>query len=177
MCGIAGLACASAALPDRAQLRAMADRLRHRGPDDQGFYLATGIGLGMRRLSIIDVQGGRQPISNEDGTVWVILNGEIYNFTALRPALERAGHRFATRSDTEVIVHAYEEYGLDFLKHLDGMFALAVWDAREQRLVLARDRLGKKPLYFAHLPHRLVFASEIKALMEDPDVHAEVDRD
>ena len=134
-----------------------------------------GVALGHRRLSIIDVAGGHQPLSNEDGSVWIVFNGEIYNFRELRRRLEGAGHRFRTHSDTEVIVHLYEDEGLDFLEHLNGMFALAIWDARQRRLVLARDRLGKKPLVYRHEPGRLLFASELKSLLEVPGVPREID--
>src|SRR6185436_12994900 len=137
----------------------------HRGPDDEGIYVDGPVGLGMRRLSIIDIAGGHQPISNEDGTVWVVFNGEIYNYRELRPNLEARGHRFATNSDTETIVHLYEEYGPDFVHHLRGMFAIA----------LVRDRLGIKPLYYAALGDRLVFGSELKALLAD-GVSREIDR-
>src|SRR3712207_249238 len=126
----------------------MCDAIRHRGPDDDGYYLGTSVGLGQRRLSIIDLSGGRQPMSNEDGTVWITFNGEIYSFQELRDRLVRLGHRFATHSDTEVIVHAYEEYGAECVKQLRGMFAFALWDERRQVLLLARDRVGKKPLFY-----------------------------
>jgi asparagine synthase (glutamine-hydrolysing) len=157
-------------------MRRMLSEMIHRGPDDEGQYLDGPIALGMRRLSIIDVAGGHQPLSNEDGTVWVVLNGEIYNFQELRHELEGKGHVFATRSDTEVIVHGYEEWGDDCVSHLNGMFGLAVWDARKHRLLLARDHFGVKPLYFYAERDRLVWASEIKALLVDPTIPREVDR-
>jgi asparagine synthase (glutamine-hydrolysing) len=138
----------------------------HRGPDDYGHYCADGIALGMRRLSIIDLEGGHQPIANEDRTVWAVCNGEIYNFKELRAELEARGHVFRCSSDTEVIVHLYEEEGLDLFRRLRGMFAIALWDAARSRLVLARDRLGKKPLYVCREPHRVLFASEIKSILE-----------
>src|SRR5579862_4614792 len=146
MCGI----CGSTGVRDTGPLRAMCDSMVHRGPDDEGTYLEPGggVGLGARRLSIIDLAGGHQPLANEDGTVWAVLNGEIYNFVALRERLLAHGHVFATRCDTEVIVHLYEEAGDAFVEELDGMFALAVWDARARVLRLARDRFGEKPLFY-----------------------------
>ena len=152
-------------------LTSMADSLAHRGPDADGFYVGEGIGLAHRRLSIVDVAAGQQPLSNEDGTVWVAFNGEIYNFAGLRTELETHGHRFRTHSDTEVIVHAYEQWGESCVERFRGMFAFAVWDARARRLLLARDRVGIKPVYYAPLPGgALVFGSEIKAILEDPAV-------
>lgn len=153
----------------------MCRQLWHRGPDDQGMYIKNHIGLGMRRLSIIDVAGGHQPIHNEDKTIWVVCNGEIYNFLELRDDLERRGHVFLTNSDTEVIVHAYEAFGMDFLGKLRGMFAIALWDSDKQRLVLARDRVGKKPLYYTVSNGALLFASEIKSLLQDAFVSRQVD--
>jgi asparagine synthase (glutamine-hydrolysing) len=138
----------------------------HRGPDDEGVYLGEGIGLGMRRLSIIDVEGGHQPVSNEDGSIWVVLNGEIYNYRELRRELEGRGHRFRTSSDTETIVHLYEDFGAGAVERLRGMFAFAVWDGRERHLLLARDRLGIKPLYYREGDDELVFASELKAILQ-----------
>jgi asparagine synthase (glutamine-hydrolysing) len=176
MCGIAGLVYADRAHPvDRDLVRRMTDVLRHRGPDADGLYVARGVGLGHRRLSIIDVAGGDQPIFNEDRTNAVILNGEIYNFQELRTELETRGHRFATRSDTEAIVHAYEEYGPECVARLRGMFAFALWDATRNRLLLARDRVGKKPLYYAADAGCLRFASELKALLRDPGLKREID--
>jgi asparagine synthase (glutamine-hydrolysing) len=166
MCGIAGLI--DPASPARAveeTLRCMTSTLFHRGPDDGGTFAANGVGLGMRRLAIIDVASGQQPVSTEDGTIQVVVNGEIYNFLELRAELARAGHTFRTRSDSEVIAHMYEEHGVDFLARLRGMFAIALWDKRAQRLLLARDRMGKKPLFYALLGDRLFFGSEIKALL------------
>lgn len=162
MCGIAGYI--SKSHVDPAVLRAMCDAIRHRGPDDAGYLTNGEAGIGMRRLSIIDLNTGHQPISNEDGSVWTVFNGEIYNYLELRPWLERRGHRFKTRSDTETIVHLYEEEGASGVSRLRGMFALAIWDARAQKLVLARDRLGKKPLYYAHIDGGFFFASELKSL-------------
>jgi asparagine synthase (glutamine-hydrolysing) len=143
----------------------MNETIVHRGPDDEGIYTGPGIGLGFRRLSIIDLQGGHQPISNEDGTIWVMLNGEIYNYLELRQDLDQRGHRFATRSDTESIVHLYEEYGEGCFAKLRGMFAIALWDSRESKLLLARDRLGKKPLFYAADAQRILFGSELKSLL------------
>ena len=164
MCGICGFNWSDEHLIER-----MKARLVHRGPDDHGSYVAEGVSLGHRRLSIVDLsEAGRQPLSNEDGTVWITFNGEIYNHLELRARLEGKGHVFRSRTDTEAVVHAYEEYGLDFARHLTGMFALAIWDARRRRLVLARDRLGLKPLYYTLENGRLRFASEIKALLADP---------
>lgn len=153
----------------------MTGALVHRGPDDEGFYVAGRIGLGHRRLSIIDVAGGRQPIFNEDGSVAVVLNGEIYNYRELARLVEARGHRLRTQSDTETIVHLYEEFGEACVEHLRGMFAFALWDAREQKLLLARDRVGKKPLYFADIGGALIFGSELKALLEHPLMPREVD--
>ena len=176
MCGIAGkLNKDSNKRVDAGIVRAMCQTISHRGPDDDGIYVDGPVGLGMRRLSIIDLAGGHQPLSNEDGTVWVVFNGEVYNYRDLRPNLEARGHRFATNSDTEVIVHLYEEYGPDFVQHLRGMFAIALWDKARETLVLVRDRLGVKPLYYAALGDRLVFGSELKALMAD-GVSREIDR-
>jgi asparagine synthase (glutamine-hydrolysing) len=143
----------------------MCDTIVHRGPDDEGVLVQGHVGLGMRRLSIIDLSGGHQPIHNEDQSIWIVFNGEIYNFLELRPELEKRGHRFYTNTDTEVIVHLYEEYGDDCVRQLRGMFALAIWDERRQRLFLARDRFGKKPLHYAVHGGRFLFASEIKALL------------
>jgi asparagine synthase (glutamine-hydrolysing) len=170
MCGICGFNWTDAPLVE--QMKAL---LVHRGPDDHGTYVAEGVSLGHRRLSIVDLSdSGRQPLSNEDGSVWITFNGEIYNHRELRTRLEAKGHTFRSRADTESIVHAYEEYGLDFVRHLTGMFALAIWDARHHRLVLARDRLGIKPLYYTLEGTRVRFASEIKALLADPLVPRKV---
>lgn len=157
-----------------ADLRAMCDAIRHRGPDDDGFFVGDGVGLGMRRLSIIDVAGGHQPIFNEDRSCTIVYNGEIYNHREVRRELEKRGHRYVTNSDTETILHAYEEYGVDCVKHLRGMFAIAIWDAPRQRLFLARDRFGKKPLHYLHDARRLVFCSELKSIAALPDVERRV---
>ncbi|HEY4937871.1 MAG TPA: asparagine synthetase B, partial [Actinomycetota bacterium] len=150
MCGIAGYAGSNP--PDAATLRRMCDALVHRGPDQDGYLLGDHVALGMRRLSIIGVESGRQPIYNEDRTIAVVYNGEVYNFTELRAELEGRGHRFATATDTECIVHLYEEHGERCVEHLRGMFAFALWDERRQRLLLARDRVGKKPLLYRATP-------------------------
>jgi len=169
MCGIAGAAWddVGRGLTD-GQLAAMTDRLAHRGPDDRGFYRDGHAALGFRRLSIVDLGGGRQPLSNEDGTVWTVFNGEIYNAPALRRRLEARGHTLRTKSDTEVIVHLYEDEGAGAFALLRGMFAIAVWDATRRTLLLARDRLGQKPLVYRHDATRLVFASELKAMLTLP---------
>src|SRR5438105_7602813 len=172
MCGICGvIAFGDSAEPvDEPTLRAMADTLRHRGPDDDGYLVAPDrhVGFGFRRLSIVDLATGDQPMSNEDDSVWLIFNGEIYNHAAQRPALESRGHRFKSRSDAEVILHLYEEFGPECVHHLRGMFAFALWDSHRRRVLLARDRVGVKPLYFAALAGTLLFGSEIKALFRHP---------
>lgn len=176
VCGITGVIFTDPAkCVDEALLTRMCTSLRHRGPDDQGLFLSRSVGLGVRRLSVIDLASGHQPIANETGAVVVVLNGEIYNFRDLRTSLTAKGHRFRTQTDTEVIVHLYEEDGVDAVQRLRGMFALALWDGERQRLLLARDRLGKKPLYYAQRPDRLLFASEIKAILQDPTVPTTVD--
>ncbi len=174
MCGIAGVA--GPAPGRRGLLAAMSDALAHRGPDEAGVHDDDRVGLAIRRLAIIDVAGGHQPYANEDETVHVVFNGEIYGFAALRERLERAGHRFASRTDGEVIAHAYEQFGMRFVEELDGMFAFALWDSAASRLVLARDRLGKKPLFYAHHANgSLSFASELAALLLDGRIEREVD--
>ena len=166
MCGIAGFVNLDRRVhaddPDLARMIAM---LRHRGPDGFGFYTEPGLGFAHARLSIIDLAGGQQPMHNEDRSVWVTFNGEIFNYVELRRDLEQAGHVFATKSDTEVLVHAYEQYGLDFVHQLNGQFAFAIWDAGRGRLVLVRDRAGILPLFMAERRGRLVFGSEIKSLL------------
>src|SRR6267143_6111060 len=169
MCGICGVA-GGDPTQGRDLVQRMCDAMVHRGPDDEGSVQLDGVTLGMRRLSIIDLAGGHQPIPNEDNTVWAICNGEIYNFKELRDGLEARGHVFRCDSDTEVIVHLYEEEGLDLFRRLRGMFAIAIWDAARSRLVLARDRLGKKPLYICREPHRVLFASEMKSLLDVCDI-------
>ena len=165
MCGICGIfEPGRQTAIDGATLKKMADTLHHRGPDDEGFYVCGEIGLGFRRLSIIDLAGGHQPLSNEDGSIWVAFNGEIYNFKELNQRFLSTGHTFRTRSDTETIVHLYEELGEACFAEMDGMFAIALWDGRRKRLILARDRIGKKPLFYSWDGRRLLFGSEIKAL-------------
>ncbi len=150
--------------------------MRHRGPDDDGYYINNNIGLGQRRLSIIDLSTGKQPMHNEDKTLWVIFNGEIFNYLELREELEKKGHHFYTHSDTEVIVHAYEQFGKDFLHHFNGQFAIALWDDKNKELILARDRVGIRPLFYAVLDdHTLLFGSEIKAIFSYPGVKREID--
>lgn len=176
MCGIYGIVSLTAAEPPDADIaERMAAVSRHRGPDDSGVYRDRHALLGATRLAIIDVAGGHQPVHNEDQDAWAVHNGEIYNFRELRRQLEERGHRFRNHTDSEVIVHAYQEHGPDFLEQIAGMFALAVWDTRTKRLLIARDRLGIKPLYYLHQPHRLVFASEIKAILAVPGVSSEID--
>ena len=189
MCGIAGAAWTAESPPlERDVLQRMVAALAHRGPDAEGLYLSgeaspaaggawtgPGAALGHRRLSIIDLSDGQQPLSNEDGTVWIAFNGEIYNYRELQPQLAAQGHRFRTASDTEVIVHLYEQYGPACVDHLRGMFAFAIWDQNRRRLFLARDRLGKKPLVYRHEANRLLFASELKAILQVPSVPRELD--
>ncbi len=175
MCGICGQLSADGTRPvEREIVRGMNQTLRHRGPDSEGYYVKGAIGLGISRLAVIDVPGGQQPITNEDGTVFVVFNGEIYNFRELRAELEDEGHRFTTKSDTEVIVHAYEQWGDAALLRFNGMFAVALWDELDERLLLARDRMGKKPLYWRHSAEGLIWASEAKALLAVPWVQRRV---
>jgi asparagine synthase (glutamine-hydrolysing) len=175
MCGICGVFHAQNKPPiDPSVIEQMTNSLTHRGPDDHGTYIQGPIGLGFTRLSIIDLNGGHQPMSNEEGTIWLVFNGEIWNYTHLRSELQQKGHVFRTQSDTETVIHAYEEYGLDAISHLHGMFGFALWDETRQRLLLARDRAGKKPLYYTYVNGKLLFASEIKALLYHPDVKREV---
>jgi asparagine synthase (glutamine-hydrolysing) len=175
VCGIVGkLNFDRQAQVSRAVLKAMADSIEHRGPDDEGFYFSGPVGLGFRRLSIIDLGGGHQPLSNEDGTVWIVFNGEIYNYQELRQFLLSKGHQFRTQSDTEVIVHLYEELGESCLERLRGMFDFAIWDDRRKSLFLARDRVGIKPLYYYCSSKSFIFGSEIKAILADPEVTPEV---
>jgi asparagine synthase (glutamine-hydrolysing) len=175
VCGIVGQASREGRPGDRATLERMCAALEHRGPDSRGLHVDAGVGLGIQRLRVIDLATGDQPIFNEDRSVVVVLNGEIYNYRELRAELERSGHGFTTRSDTEVIAHLYEEDGARLVHRLHGMFGLAVWDARRRRLLLARDRVGKKPLYYAHLGEQLSFASELAALLQDERVPRDVD--
>jgi len=177
MCGICGIATTSAgrAIPAEILTR-MCREIIHRGPDDEGFFVAERIGLGNRRLSIIDIEGGHQPLSNEDGSIWIAYNGEAYNFPEVRDELIGRGHAFKTRTDTETMVHAYEEWGLDFVHRFRGMFAFALWEKKTRRLLLVRDRIGVKPLYYTQLPDgTLVFGSELKAILAHPDVKREIE--
>ena len=177
MCGIAGVLYKGNRSVNTDLLKKMTDTLIHRGPDDEGFYINKNrnFGLGFRRLSIIDLNTGHQPISNEDGTIWVGLNGEIYNFLELREELEKNGHKFTTKTDTEALVHLYEEKGIDCLQYLRGMFAFCIWDEKKRMLFLARDRVGKKPLVYTENKGDIIFASEIKAILQHPDVTCGID--
>src|SRR5271167_1959157 len=161
MCGIAGFYLREGKA-DLASVRAMCDQIRHRGPDDEGVRVEGGCAIGMRRLSIIDLNTGHQPISNEDGTIWIVFNGEVYNYQELRRDLIAKGHRFSTNSDTETIIHLYEEEGPEGVKKLRGMFGFAIWDARRRSLFVARDRFGKKPIYYSRTKDGFYFASELK---------------
>lgn len=171
MCGICGLV----GLEDGQLLKRMCDVIEHRGPNDSGFYTNGKVSLGNRRLSIIDVKGGHQPIHNEDETIWVTFNGEIYNYGQLKQGLEKSGHKFYTNSDTEAIVHLYEKYGEKFVEKLRGMFAIAIWDDKKKRLVLTRDRLGKKPLYYSVVNGIFLFGSEIKSILQYEETPRKVD--
>lgn len=178
MCGICGILDLEGRGPAPEDLvRRMTEVIRHRGPDDDGFHFEPGVGLGFRRLSIIDLSGGHQPIENETGDVRIVFNGEIYNYASLAEALGRAGHRFRTRSDTETILHAYEEHGPACVERLRGMFAFAIWDGKRRRLLLARDRMGIKPLYYTVRGGRLLFGSEIKSILQDSSIPREIDED
>ena len=173
MCGIAGIVSPIQESQDR--ISAMLGAIVHRGPDDQGVYRDAHIAMGMRRLSIIDLAGGHQPIANEDRTIFVVFNGEIYNYIELRESLIARGHVFQTNSDTEVLVHLYEEYGTEFLNLLNGMFGFAIWDTQRKRLLVARDRLGIKPMYFAETPNALLFASEMKSILATGALQTDLD--
>ena len=175
MCGIAGILSLDGRPVAADEIRSMCDAMVHRGPDDHGIFVDPDVGLGMRRLSIIDLENGKQPISNEDGSIRAVFNGEIYNFPALRRQLSARGHQLATRSDTEVLVHLYEDFGAGMVNHLRGMFAFALWDGNTKQLFLGRDRLGIKPLYYVHIGERLIFASELKAILQLSDVDRQVD--
>ena len=177
MCGIAGIMkFRSGVRAETTVLRQMCAAMVHRGPDDEGVYVDGPVGIAMRRLSIVDLATGHQPLSNEDGTVWIVFNGEIYNHATLRKDLEAKGHQYRTNSDTETIVHAYEEYGHNCVKHLRGMFAFAIWDAGRKKLFIARDRLGIKPLYYRRTPDHLVWGSEIKVVLAGSGGNTEFDR-
>jgi asparagine synthase (glutamine-hydrolysing) len=176
MCGLCGRLNFDGSVPSEGLIRKMCDRLVHRGPDQEGIHVAPGIGLGQRRLAIIDLKPeAGAPLANEDGSVWVTYNGEIYNYRALRSDLQKRGHVFRTGTDTEVLVHLYEEYGRDLVQHLNGMFAFAIWDANQRTLLAARDRLGKKPFVYARTPNAFLFASEIKSLAANPELTLEPD--
>src|SRR5262245_36608571 len=175
MCGIHGIIQLDGATADSALLSAMARVTTHRGPDDEGVYADGPCAMGMRRLSIIDLAGGHQPLSNAEGTLWLVCNGEIYNFRELRRELETAGHRFKTASDSEVVIHGYAEWGDEFIHRLNGMYGFALWDVLRRRLIVARDRLGIKPIYLYRDARRLAFASEAKALLTLPGVRTEID--
>lgn len=170
MCGICGMV----GFANQDLLKKMCRIMSHRGPDDEGYFIDKNIGLGIRRLSIIDLETGHQPIHNEDETIWIVFNGEIYNFQELRESLKKKGHQFYTKTDTEVIIHLYEEKGKDCVNYLNGMFAFAIWDKKKEKLFLARDRLGIKPLYYTVVDGSLLFASEIKALLKCDKVEREV---
>jgi asparagine synthase (glutamine-hydrolysing) len=175
MCGIAGIiSLNSRNRVDQKILTKMTKSIAHRGPDDQGFFITPEVGLGARRLSIIDLLGGDQPIANEDETMWIVFNGEIYNYQGLREIATQKGHRLRTQSDTEVILHLYEEFGADCLHHLSGIFAFAIWDNRKKELFVARDQMGVKPIYYTLTKNFLVFGSEIKVLMQHPEVYREI---
>jgi asparagine synthase (glutamine-hydrolysing) len=176
MCGICGIVNSDPGQPvDKAILTGMNESMHHRGPDEQGFYLHGPLGLGHRRLSIIDLATGQQPLANEDESLWLVFNGEIYNFPELRSQLRQKGHIFRTRSDAEVILHAYEEYGPQCVPYFNGMFAFAIWDQPERLLFLARDRVGIKPLYYASLPECFLFASELKSIVAHPKMTRNLD--
>jgi asparagine synthase (glutamine-hydrolysing) len=176
MCGICGIVTLhSSDSIDERLLQAMTRCIKHRGPDEEGMYAEPQVGLGSRRLSIIDLAGGRQPIANEDESAWIVFNGEIYNYRELRVYLEKRGHCFRTQADTEVILHLYEEFGDDCVQHLNGIFAFAIWDKNSRELFLARDRTGIKPLYYAEVNNQLVFGSELKVLLLHPEVRREID--
>ncbi|NMA87880.1 MAG: asparagine synthetase B, partial [Methanoculleus bourgensis] len=171
MCGIAGQFVLNGEEADADLVAAMAERLRHRGPDGEGTCFSGPVGLAHRRLAIIDLSDeGRQPMANEDGSLWIVFNGEVYNYLELREDLRALGHRFATATDTEVVLHAYEEWGRDCLHRFNGMWAFAIWDNRRRELFCARDRLGVKPLYYTLAGESFLFASEIKALLAHPAV-------
>src|SRR5215216_1362170 len=176
MCGLVGfMDLRRERAADRSVLEKMTDSLTHRGPDSSGYFVEDDVGLGFRRLSIIDLAGGDQPLRNEDGSLVLLCNGEIYNYLALREELTRKGHTFRTKTDVEVLLHLYEEEGTEFLNRLNGQFAFVIYDRKERSLFLARDHFGVNPLYFTVTDQVLIFASEIKAILKHPLVHAEVD--
>lgn len=176
MCGIVGIVNNGAAPAARETIERMNRAIAHRGPDDDGFYFRENVALGMRRLAIIDLAHGKQPIHNADKTKWIVFNGEIYNYRELRDDLDKRGHKFYTKSDTEAVVHLYDEFGVDCVQHLRGMFAFAIWDETDKSLFIARDRVGKKPLLYSHQPNGdLIFGSEFQALLKHPDISRDVD--
>ncbi len=177
MCGICGIvAIGKDCAVSKEVLQRMNQSIAHRGPDDDGFYVNDNVGLASRRLSIIDLESGQQPITNEDGTIWIVFNGEIYNYRELRSYLEKHSHTFRTQSDTETILHLYEEFGTACVQHLNGIFAFAIWNDKTQELILARDPIGIKPMYYTRLPDgQLVFGSEMKAILSHPAVQRKVD--
>jgi len=176
MCGICGIVNLNASRPvSKEILLKMTQAMKHRGPDDQGIYSTEQVGLGSRRLAIIDLTGGRQPIANEDESIWVVFNGEIYNYRELRRYLHKKGHTFRTQTDTEVLLHLYEEFGSDCVQHLDGIFAFAIWDIPRREILLARDRMGIKPLYYTETKNQLIFGSEMKVVLAHPEVKRDID--
>ncbi|RPJ07624.1 MAG: asparagine synthetase B, partial [Spirochaetaceae bacterium] len=176
MCGICGIHHFKNSQPvEEPVIRRMTESIRHRGPDDEGYYFGESIGFGFRRLSIIDLVSGHQPMSDAAGKIWVVFNGEIYNFPELRRELAQQGCEFRTNSDTEVIIHGYRKWGMDVLDHLSGMFGLAIWDVKDRRLMLARDRMGIKPIYYYLSQDTLVFGSEIRAVLAGGAVYAGMD--
>jgi asparagine synthase (glutamine-hydrolysing) len=177
ICGVLNLGQGGDSPPSAGLLRKMVGALRHRGPDENGGYRDERVALGQSRLSIIDLSGGAQPMTNEDGRLWIVFNGEIFNYVELGAELRELGHVFKTRSDTEVILHAFEQWGPGCVERLNGQFAFAIWDRVERRLFLARDRVGIRPLYYTQVGQRLLFASEMKALLQDPDLPRELDRE
>jgi asparagine synthase (glutamine-hydrolysing) len=178
MCGIAGVYHLDQRPIDQGLLQSMGDLIAHRGPDDEGFYNHKGVGLVNRRLAIIDLTpSGHQPMSNEDGSIWITFNGEIYNYLELRKQLENLGHVFLSQSDTEAIIHAYEEWGFESTAHLRGMFAYAIWDMSKQLLFAARDRLGKKPFFYTLTRNTFVFGSELRCLLQHPEVERTINLD
>lgn len=177
MCGICGIINLNEKPVEGRTLIQMRDTVIHRGPDDAGIFIDNNVGLGHRRLSIIDIEGSHQPMSNEDGTVWITYNGEIYNYKELREFLIKKGHKFKTKGDTEVLIHLYEEYGENMVEKLNGMFSFAVWDKKRERLILARDRVGIKPLYYYYKGGNFAFASEIKSLFQHPKISKDIDFD
>ena len=177
LCGICGIFSFDNSIPvEQNTLEKMCRALKHRGPDDQGTLIDGNVGIGNRRLDVIDLKLGHQPMTNEDSTIWIVYNGETYNFMELRESLIQKGHVFSSQSDTEVLIHLYEEKGENFIREINGMFAFAIWDKNKQCLFLARDRSGKKPLYYTFVKGQFVFASEIKGLLQHPEINRTVDR-